>query len=83
MSHIHCAATAERALGEKEYPVSLLNTGHKLKLVSLSRLKRHRYTSPPRNTNTIYIIYRDIINAYRISQPKNVVIAISGNNLLL
>lgn len=34
---------AERALGEKECPVTLLNTGHKLKLVSLSGQKRHRY----------------------------------------
>ena len=34
----------ERALGEKECPVSLLNTGHRLKLISLSGAhKRYRY----------------------------------------
>ncbi|CAI7995532.1 hypothetical protein GBAR_LOCUS1708 [Geodia barretti] len=45
---IHCAlmdvtsrTRAERALAEKECPVSLLNAGHKLKLVSLSVQKRH------------------------------------------
>ena len=34
---------AERALGEKECPVTLLRSGHKLKLVPLSGQKRHRY----------------------------------------